>query len=180
MLELETVVARITSVFPKKDGKKDDSPLAIIIKFDLDLQANEVLPQFHPSLNGFIYDDHGVRFAGLGSFSWHENHSNMQIEIQDLVLPASKLGKYWITPYTTLTTDDPEIRNRLWLSCEAKIDIGNVAPSPLNILSEMINTNVEMTIRPSQLLIPEMRWLKIKIRRWMYPLAFKQRHLSKS
>lgn len=152
-LELIDVVARILSVVPKKVGKKDDDPLALTVKLEFSLKASEVLAYFHPSLSGFLYAENGLRFgSGIHSINWREEHSNMQLECLQTVLYAKKLKSYSIVPYIdSQAGDDPEDNQKIWLSCTAIIDIKDVAPSPLPLLCEMINAEMDMTIRPSQL-----------------------------
>ena len=151
-IEIIDEVAKILSVAPKKVGKKDDAPLAITVKLEFSLKASDVLPYFHPSLGGFLYAENSLRFgSGIRSIEWCEEHSNMQIELLEKVLYAKKIKNYKIVPFVDIQDDDPDQNQKIWLSCTAIIDISDVGVSPLQLLCEMINTQISMTIKPSQL-----------------------------
>lgn len=150
-LELIDVVATIRDVKLRKKGIKDDSPLVVILVLGIEAAACEVLPYFDPTLRHFLYTENDTRFgAFFKSMSWSQAHLNMEIDIAGLTLQASKLDKYKISPYKKTGEDDADTADRLWLSAQAVIQLGSDS-TPINILSEMINTETLISIRPSQL-----------------------------
>lgn len=148
--ELIEVEAKLKDVKPKKKGKKDDAPLVVILPFQLDIPAGDVLPLFHANLRHFLFDESGIRFhCYLDTISWSQEHANMELEIAGLTLQAEKIGRYKIAPFDN-GHEDRDIGNRIFLGLQATILLGQDS-NPISLLSELINTTMVISIRPSQL-----------------------------
>jgi hypothetical protein len=156
-LEVSEALAKIEEVKPKKKGKKNDAPLVLIMKMSLDLRASDVLAYFHPTLRHFLFHDGGTRFScALKNVVWDEEHYNMEIEICERILQCEKIYKYKIWPYSDPREDEPDFRDKVTLEAQAIIQLPSGEASPLNILSELINTETTISIRPSNLsLLPK-------------------------
>jgi len=156
-LELECVAATIVGVKPKKKTKADDAPLTVVIDFSLDICANLVLPYFDPALRHFLFNESGVRFPiGLGAFKWNQSHNLMEIKVLGFTLQASTVGKYRFNPYAKLSEEDADFRDCVFLGFTATVDIPK-ENSPLALLCEMLNSEVEISMHPSQLKLDEMQ-----------------------
>ncbi|MES2207286.1 MAG: hypothetical protein V4525_10915 [Pseudomonadota bacterium] len=151
-LELDAIPTKILSVTPKKEGKKDDAPLVIELKMELDVKATDLLAYFHPTLRDFLFCDTGTRFgAEFKSFKWDITYRNLELEIGGIKLQAYTLKGFNVWPYAKTNEKEPDFRDCLTVSAKALIKIGRAETSPLNMLSEYINTELDLTVRPLQL-----------------------------
>ncbi len=149
VLELDAVATKILSVTPKKQGKKDDSPLIVDLKIEMDIRATELLAYFHPVLRDFLFCHTGTRFGSeLKNFKWDTTYNNLELHLAGLVLPAYTLSNFVIWPYAKTNEVDADFRDALTVYAKAVIKIVKDEKSPLGLLSEYINMPLDLTVKP--------------------------------
>jgi hypothetical protein len=159
-LELENAIVTVKSTVPKKKSKKDDAPLIIYMGLTFTLPAAEVLPYFHPNLRHFLYCETGLRFEPyLKSIAWDEQNLNMEIEIIGQTIQAEKVHKFIFNPFVNEGAKELDERDMISVNCEAVLMVSE-SHSPLNLLSELINTETEISMHPSQLSLDELKLVK--------------------
>lgn len=153
-IEITDEIARIKSVFPIKQGKLDDSPLGVIIKLSVDMRACDILPYFHPVLRSSFFSDNGLTFCGLiESLKLNQEFCNLEVSlgIIDYPLQVTKASGFIIYPFTKEDENEKDDRDYVTLSFKIIIDLGDSVTSPINLLSELINSDTAFSLRSSQL-----------------------------
>ncbi|MES2207274.1 MAG: hypothetical protein V4525_10855 [Pseudomonadota bacterium] len=116
------------------------------------MKATDLLAYFHPTLRDFLFCATGIRFgAEFKSFKWDITYRNLELEIGGIKLQAYTLKGFNVWPYAKTNEKEPDFRDCLTVSAKALIKIGRAEVSPLNALSEYINTGLGLTVRPLQL-----------------------------
>lgn len=68
-MKLDGKVATVTAVNPRKERHGENLVLAIDVDLDVSCDAT-VLEQFDPSLEGFVFSEHGPRYPEIKALAW--------------------------------------------------------------------------------------------------------------
>lgn len=180
-LELDDISATILDVNPRKEGAGDDKVLACDIKLRIDMEARDVLPYFHPDLNHFLFHDSGCRFPPLGAFKWDCAMEHMEIDASGYTFWDARLSKFSIEPRYGAPADvdkhaeddenedgrqpglglgdnaqapvepPPVLSPRVTLTFTASV---HPEGSEIAGLSELLQEQVQISIRPRQAALP--------------------------
>ena len=149
-LELEDSVCSLKHINARKEGSEDDKELAVDLKIEIDEAAVDVLPQFDPTLRGFMFNKDAVRYPQMGAIKWSGEHVNMEIELCGFVFKEARISKFEIEPYIEPRGQDTDDytdfqRIRLTLSCSFKPQGSEIAS-----MAELLGEDTKISIRARQ------------------------------
>ncbi len=142
-IELDNAVASIKHLNIRKEGPDQEKVLAVDMKLEIIVAAEDVLPYFDSALRHFLFNDetNAVRFPAMGAIPWSGEMENMELDLHGLEFRNVRLSKFQIEPmlqqerqFVTLT-----------LSASFQPEGRDVA-----VLAEYVQETAEIVIRPTQ------------------------------
>lgn len=142
-IELENAVASIKHLNIRKEGPDQEKVLAVDMKLEIIVAAEDVLPYFDPALRHFLFnaDTNAIRFPAMGAIPWAGEMENMELEMHGLEFRKVRLSKFHIEPM--LQQEQQAVT--LTMSASFQPEGRDVA-----VLAEYVQETAQIVIRPTQ------------------------------
>lgn len=140
-IELDNAVASIKHLNIRKEGPDQEKVLAVDMKLEIIVAAEDVLPYFDPTLRHFLFNDNAVRFPAMGAIPWAGEMENMELDMHGLEFRKVRLSKFQIEPM--LQQEQQFVT--LIMSASFQPEGRDVA-----VLAEYVQETALIVIRPTQ------------------------------